>query len=98
MRLAGSEATNVGDRPRKCLRRFLRQVVADATLDGAVFVLARELSRVRRRIRLWGPVGIALEGNRRNRDGGRCGKALEIVVTRFAVSQPETPAVIVNDD
>src|SRR5262245_916673 len=82
----------------KNLWRLLRQVVPGA-LDRSMLVSARELLDVCTRIRTWRPVRIALK-----RDGGHgndreFGKPLfDLVVFRFALSQGEPPAIVMDHD
>src|SRR2546425_11253606 len=79
--------------------RFLRQVVADATLDGPVCVLARELLGVKTGLWMRCSVGITLKRDSGHRDHGKCGKSLlQIVVFRLAFGETKLPTVVVNDD
>ena len=50
---------DVNDRLGKGLRGFLRQIVPDATRDGAVRIFAREFARVGARVQMRRAIGIA---------------------------------------
>src|SRR3954447_15553644 len=98
-RTGSSRTAHFKDGIGERLRGLLREVVADAALDGSVGVAARELPGVGARVRVRRPVGVALEGDRRHRDNGPLGEAfLELAVLRFAFGEPEPPAVVVDHD
>lgn len=73
----------------KGLRRLLRQIVPNATLDEPVRVLARKLFGLRTRVRVRCTVGVALEGNGGHAYERTCGKpVLQAVVFRLASAKP----------
>ena len=85
----------IGERPR----RLLRQVVSDAAGDDPMLVGADELRAIRRGIRVWSAVGVALQRDGGNGDRRSLGQpSLEIVVRRLAVRKAESPPVVVDDD
>src|SRR5882672_12849373 len=84
----------VDNRFRKCFRRFLRQVVADSTLDRSVGIFAREHLGVRGRFGMWSPIGVPLHGDSGHADDRALRKPLfQIVVFRFPLGQAKTPAI-----
>src|SRR5205807_3949096 len=94
-----SVTVDFDNRVRKRLRRFLRQVVPDAALDHPMLVLAGELLGVDGGLRVWCAIGVALERDCRHIDVRRLGElGLELVILRLTFSQPEPPAVVVDDD
>src|SRR4051794_18912116 len=98
-RTGSSRTAHFKDGIGERLRGLLREVVADAALDGAVRVAARELPGIGARVRVRRPVGVALEGDRRHRDPGCFGEALlQLAVLRFAFREPQPPAVVVDHD
>src|ERR1700741_1047482 len=97
--IARSAPRDIDDRLREGLRRFLRQVVADAARDGPVLVLAAESLGVGTRIRARCAIGIALQGNGRHGDVREFGELLfQRVELGFTLGQPAPPAIIVDDD
>src|SRR3954471_20312885 len=78
---------------------FLRQVVADPSIDLSMLVLADELLGIRAGLRMRRAVGIALERDRRHGDR-RCIRktTFDFAISRFALFQAEAPTVIMNDD
>ncbi len=92
-------ADAVDDGGREVLWCFLRQVVADATREIPMLVLAGELRGVRRRSRMRRAVGVAFERDRGHRHHWPCGEpALECIERRLAGSQAQPPAVVVDHD
>jgi len=90
---------HIHDRLGEGLRRFLRQVVADSTLDRSVCVLPGKFPGVRSRLRVWLTIGITFERDGGHGDARSRGPALfELIVLRFPLGQPESPAVVMNDD
>jgi hypothetical protein len=99
-RNSSTQSVDIHDGLRECLGSFLRQIVTDSTRDQPVRIFAREFiaegTFVRR---MWRTVGIALKRNGGYSDDGTRGKSLfQIVIFRFALSQAEPKAVIVNND
>jgi hypothetical protein len=48
---------------------------------------------------VWRPIGVAFERDRRHPDGRSSGNTpLEVVIFRLALSEPEAPTVVVDDD
>ena len=81
------------------LRGFLRKIVPDATLDDPMCIFAREFFGIGTGVRVWRTVGVTFKGNGRHGDGGRFRKPLvQMEILRFAVSQAEPPAVVMDDD
>src|SRR5262245_28082980 len=81
------------------MRGFLRQIVTDTAVDGAVRISSRELLGIGTGLGVRGTIGIAFERNRRDGDLRRTGKPLfQLIVFRFAFGQSEAPAVIVDHD
>ena len=79
------------------LRRFLRQIVADAARDGPVLIFAGEFLGVGAGLRVRRAVGVAFQRDGRHGDDRECGEPLfQIVIFRLAFSQTEPPAVIVD--
>ena len=71
----------------------------NASRDIPVRILASEFLGVSARIRMRCAIGIAFHGDGGYGDDWSFGKALfEIVVFRLAFRQPETPAIVVDDD
>lgn len=67
---------------------FLRQVVANPTVQRSMRVLAREPLRVRSRSRVGCAVGVTLEGNGRHGDVRACSKALfQFVILGLALGR-----------
>ena len=65
----------------------------------AVRVLAGELLRHRRWVRMRRAVGIAFERDRRHGDHRACREPLfQLVILRLALGQAEPPAIVVDDD
>src|SRR5438552_16758540 len=90
---------DIDHRLREGLRRFLRQIVSDASRDQAVFILSREFFRVRRGLRMWRAVRVTFEGDRRDADGRKLSEpCFEVVVFALAVRKAESPAIVVYDD
>src|SRR5262249_27002795 len=93
------KAIDVHDSLGKRLRRFLWQIVPDATTDGPVLVYAREFLGITTRVRVRSTIGVALERDGRDGDHRSVGKLLfQLVVFRLAFSQSEPPAIVVDDD
>ena len=61
---------SVDDGFRECLRRFLREVVTDASGDGTMLVSTAEFLRVCRLFRMWRTVRVTLKSDCGNRDAG----------------------------
>src|SRR5271166_6328219 len=81
------------------LRRFLRQVVPDATRDEPVHVFACELVRIGAGFRMWRAVGIAFQSNRGHFYDRAFGKPLlEIIVSWLTSSETEPPSIVVDHD
>src|SRR5262245_10423049 len=98
-RLRASITVDFGDSLGKGLRRFLRQIVPDASSDESVRILAGKFLGIRDGVRTRRTVGITLKGNRRYGDHRKFRKPLfQIIVLRFAFSQSEPPPVIMDDD
>src|SRR5438477_10182743 len=92
--LVRSVAVDVDDGLREGLRRFLRQIVADATRDGSMRILAREFLGISAAVDMWRAVGVAFERNGGHSDDRRFGQPLfQIVVPGLALSQRESPPV-----
>jgi len=90
---------DVDDGLGKSLRSFLRKVVPDAAVDPPVRISAGEFVGVGARLRMGRTVGVALEGDRGNSDDRGFGEPiLQLGVLGFAVGQPRTPPVVVDDD
>ena len=71
----------------------------DAARDDPVLVGADEGRAIRRGIRMWSPIGVALQGDGGNGDRRPLGQpSLQIVVLRRAVRKAEPPPVVVDDD
>src|ERR1051325_5634349 len=78
---------------------FLRQIVADAAFDKPVRIFAGKLPGVGTGLEMRCTVGIPFKRNGGHSDNRKFRKALlQIVILRFAFSQSEPPAVIMNDD
>src|SRR6266498_186028 len=78
---------------------FLRKVVPDAALDGPVRIRRGEFPGIGTRVRMWGAIGVAFEGDRRHGDHRPFGEPLlQIVVFRLAFGQSQPPAVVVDHD
>ena len=75
-----SNVLHIHDRLGEGLRRLLRQVVADSTLDRSVCVLPGKFSGVRSRLRVWRTIGITFERDGGHRDDRVSGKPLFQVV------------------
>src|SRR5215203_2460096 len=83
----------------KGLRGFLRQIVPNAALDVPVRIFAREFLGIRPGVRVGCTIGITFKGNGGHGDDRTFGKPLfQIVIFRFAFSQAEPPAVIMDHD
>src|ERR1700759_2279475 len=90
---------DIDDRLSEGLRGFLRQIVADASLDEPVFVVPREFSRVGSTIRMRCAIGVAFQRDRRHGNVRGSSEALfECVVFGFAFGEAESPTIIVNYD
>jgi hypothetical protein len=73
--------------------------VTDPALDHPMLVLARELPCVGAGVRVRRAVGVALERDRRNGNvRGSSELALQLVILRLTFLQPESPAIVVDDD
>ena len=71
----------------------------DATVDRPVRISAGEFVGVGARLRMRRTVGVALEGDRGYGDGRSLGEPiLQRGVLGFALGQPQTPPVVVDDD
>jgi hypothetical protein len=98
-RLRRSTYGNVHDSLGKGLRRFLWEVVPDASRDLPVLVFPREFLCVRRGIRVRRTVGVAFHRNGRDGDDRALREPVfQIIVFRLALSQAQLPAVIVDHD
>src|SRR5258707_10474493 len=64
----------------KVVRGFLRQIVADAALDGPVRISAREFFGVGAGLRVWRALGVAFHRDGGHGDHRSCGKPLFEVV------------------
>src|SRR5215217_6162417 len=83
----------------KGLRGFLRQIVANAALDDPVRIFAREFLGIGPGVRVGCTIGITFKGYGGHGDDRTFGKPLfQIVILRFAFSQAEPPAVIMDHD
>src|SRR5829696_7798580 len=83
----------------KGLRGFLRQIVPNAALDDPVRIFAREFLGIGPGVRVGCTIGITFKGNGGHGDDRTFGKPLfQIVIFRFAFSQAEPPAVIMDHD
>ena len=91
--------SDVDDGLGKLLRRFLREIVADAAFDDPVRIDAREFLGVGAGIRMWCAIGITLKGNGGHGDDRAFGKPLfQIVVFRLAFGEVDPPAVVMYHD
>ena len=71
----------------------------DAAFYVAVRILAGELLGIGTGIRVWRTIGITFQGNRGHGDDRTFRKPLlQFVILRFAFSQAEPPAIVVDDD
>ncbi len=94
-----SIAVDFEDRLGERLRRFLRQVVSNAAMEGAMSVSARELLCVGARGRMRSAVGIAFKGYRRDRDDRKlCEPFFQDVILALALRRPQAPAIVMNYD
>src|SRR6187402_1558862 len=92
-------AVGVDDGLSKGLRCLLRQIVADATGDQAIVVPARELLGIGAWVWMRRAIGVAFHRDRRHVDDrSRPNLLFELLVFRFALGEPEPPAVIVDRD
>jgi hypothetical protein len=79
--------------------RFLRQVVSNPAGNGSMVVFAGEPGAVGRGLRVRSAVGVAFHRYCRNRDRRSGGKSpFDVIISRFALGQAKTPAVVVNDN
>src|SRR4029453_2258445 len=99
MRAPWLVGTNVDDSFGEGFRSFLRKVVSDAALDHSVRIFARELLGVDTRLGMWRTVGVALEGDRGHGDDRGFGEPIfQRGVFGLPFSQPQPPAIVVDDD
>src|SRR5829696_6001661 len=90
---------DVDDSLSKGLRGFLGQVVPDTSLDNPMRIGAREFPGIGTRLRVWRAIGITFERDGRDGDHrARRQPLFQIVKVRLTVSQPEPPAVVMDDD
>src|SRR5215207_4048393 len=83
----------------KGLRGFLRQIVPNTARDDPVPIFAREFLGIGPGVRVGCTIGIAFEGNGGHTNERAFGKPLfQIVIFRFAFSQAEPPAVVMDHD
>src|ERR671921_1915926 len=83
----------------KGLRGFLRQIVPNTARDDPVPIFAREFLGIGPGVRVGCSIGITFKGNGGHGDDRTFGKPLfQIVIFRFAFSQAEPPAVIMDHD
>src|SRR4051794_22140808 len=95
--LSQRKGVNVDHGTYKRIWCLLREVVADATGDQPVHVLAGELLFVRVRFRMRCAVGVTLECDRRDGDARERGKLrLDLVERRLAGRQSEPPPIVVD--
>src|SRR5450755_3662356 len=93
------ESVDIDDRLGKGQRRFLGQIVPDAARDDAVRIATHEFPGIGTGLGVWGPIGIAFQGDRRHGDGRSCGEPLfQLVIVRLTCSQSEPPAIIMDHD
>src|SRR6185369_8065276 len=84
--LSRSEAIDIDDRLRECLRRFLRQIVPDTARDGPMRILARELLGIGAWVQVRRAIGIAFHRNGGHGNDQALGQLLfEIVVSGLAL-------------
>src|SRR5687767_9579743 len=89
-----SMAVDVDNRPRESVGSFLRQIVADSSVDSAVRVGPRKLLRIVTWVGMGSAIGVALERDCRHRDHWSQGQALlQRVVPRLACRQAEPPTI-----
>src|SRR5262249_23311446 len=68
-------------------------------LEVPMHILAGEFLGIGARLRMRGPIGVALQRDGRYRDHRKLGEfLLQIVKLRLAFSETEPPAIVVNDD
>jgi hypothetical protein len=80
-----SESVNINDGLGEGFWSFLRQIVADAALDGSLCVLAGEFLGVGTGIRVWGAVGVTFHSDGGYGDDGGLGELrFQVVVFSFA--------------
>jgi hypothetical protein len=81
------------------LRRFLREIVSNAALDGSMFVFAGEFLRVGTRRWVRRAIGVTFERNGRDSDDGIDGQPLfQIGILRFPLGEALAPAIVVDGD
>ena len=74
--------------------------MADASVDDPVFIFPREFLAIGCWVsRVWCTIGVAFQGNGGHADVRKLSELLlEFVVLRFAFSQSDAKAIIVNHD
>lgn len=98
-RFENSQSIGIDDRLREGLRRFLRQIVADAAFDGPVRILAGELVTIGCGLRVRRAIGLTFQSERRHADHRRrCQTFLQITILSLAFHQPQPLAVVIDDD
>ena len=71
----------------------------NAARDDPVRIVAREFPGIGTGVRVWCPIGIAFQRNRGHGDVRTRGEPLfQLIVVRFAFSQSEPPAIIMDYD
>jgi hypothetical protein len=96
---SGRESVDVHHGIDERVRCLLREVVADATRDQPVRVLAGELLLVRVRFRMRCAVGVAFESDGGDGDARERGEArLDLVQGSLAGRQSEPPPIVVDGD
>src|SRR5260221_13512181 len=94
-----SIATHFNDGIGKSLRRFLREVVADAATNEAMLVLAREFPGIETWVQMGRAIGIAFKCDGGHGDDRTCCKTLvQISIFRLAFCQAKAPAIVVDHD
>src|SRR5262249_41064815 len=92
-----SKLVDVDDRLGECLRRFLRQVVADAAFQIPMRIPAGKFLRIGARIRVRGAIGVAFESDGRHGYHREFGQPLfQGIELRFAFLQGQPPAIVVD--
>lgn len=90
---------DVHHRLGKCFRSFLGKIVTNAAFDEPVRIFTREFTSVGASVGVWCTIGVSFHGNCWHSDDRRFGKPLfQIVIFWFALSQVESPTVIMNCD
>lgn len=81
------------------MRRFLWQIVPNATLDEPVFIFACEFFGVGSGLGVRRAIGITFHSDRRHADYRPLGQTIfKLVILLLSFSQADAPTVIVNYD